>query len=701
MKLEELRKSQNITELFNDLDDGKQKLMKICNTLCQGIEVDDRSAESWRSQLKEAMDIAKQVLERKSFPWDGAANIKFPLIAEGAVNFAARVYPEIVPNDDIVSIKVDGQDPTGVKYFRSYCVSSFMSHQLASSPDWKEHIDRLLHVLPVVGTVFTKTYWSSMEKRVCVDLCPPDQIIINHDTTTSLDCARRVTHILSMSINDIISFQRAGLFNDEVKTEFLRSPEQDSQDDDLEVELYECHCWLDLDEDGYKEPYIVTLHKASMQILRIVSRARPSSIKKNDKGEIIKIEAINQFQDYHFIRSPDGGFFSLGFGQFLLPLNKAINSLLNMLLDAGTLSVTQGGFLGKGLRLKGGDMRFRPFEWKVVEGSTGTDLKTQVFPFPVREPSGTLLNLLMMLTDIGKTMISSTEAMKGEGSGTNVAASTMSAMIEQGSTVYKAINKRFYESQTKAFKKIYELNYYHLTDKEYQGVLDIPQDKELPQPKVKEDFNLDNNDIRPVADPLLSSMAQKLQKAQVLMSLRTVDPRAVDFYLLRTLQFSQEEIMSFLPPPDPNAPPPPEAQKLLADAQLSQAKAQEIMVTAGLSQQTAGLNQALLQKQVDFHDAQIQESAARAWGIMKDKAHGDQKLAIAATKMTQQEQLKQLQAEQQRLHNAIQALLKDKEIAVKANDSTMKTAVEMEKIKAMKEEKANDRQQAGNGPERV
>src|SRR5690606_28987256 len=143
--------------------------------------------------------IAKQVMTKKNFPWGGAANIKYPLICEASINFAARVCPEVIPNDNlIVEMAVTGEDPDAQKYERSNNVGTAMSYQCASSPDWKEHIDRLLHMLPVVGTVFTKSYYDEEEKRNCVEVCPPDKVILNHDTTTSLVCARRKTHIINM-----------------------------------------------------------------------------------------------------------------------------------------------------------------------------------------------------------------------------------------------------------------------------------------------------------------------------------------------------------------------------------------------------------------------------------------------------------------------------------------------------------------------
>lgn len=673
--IDEIKKSENLVDLFDDLSDGQTQLRKIGRSVVKGYEIDEKTSDDWRESIAEALDLAKQVMTKKNFPWANSANIKFPLICEAAINFAARIFPEIIPNDnDIVEMAVIGQDPQGFKYDRAERVSHCMSYQCATSPDWKEHIDRLLHILPVVGTVFTKTWYDEYHSRNRVDLCPPDRIVLNHDTTTSLAEAERITHLLEMSSNDIVTRQRTGKYTHDVDIDMLRPEDCDSEEDNFKVELLEQHCWLDLDGDGYKEPYVVVVHEKTEKVLRIVNRIKPGSIKKNAKGEIYSMEAINYFQDYHFIRSPDGGFYSMGFGQLLLPLNKAINTLINQLLDAGTLSVTSGGFLGKALRLKTGEMRFKPFEWKTLEAASGTDLKQNIFPFPVREPSGTLLSLLTLLINVGKELTKSTEAMNGSMSASNVAASTFNGLVEQGAKVFQAINKRFYDSLTNSFKKLYELNYYHLTDKEYRTIIEIPE------ASVKQDFDLASNDVRPVADPQLSSMNQRMSKVMALSQLRTADPRAVDMYMLRTLQFDAQQIQQFLPPPDPNAPPPPDTVKTLSEAKLNEAKTAEIMLSSQIETQKAPIDASLVMKQVEFTDAQIQESASRAWKTMKDAAHNDQKTVITATKMSQQEQLKRVIAERNSLRDQLSLLQRNRELDIKEANNAMQNAIELKKV---------------------
>lgn len=77
-----------------------------------------------------------------------------------------------------------------------------------------------------------------------------------------------------------------------------------------------------------------------------------------ENGKIVSIEAIQYYTKYGFIPNPDGGFYDIGFGRLLGPLNNSANTIINQLVDAGSLSNLQAGFIGKGLRIKMGESRF-------------------------------------------------------------------------------------------------------------------------------------------------------------------------------------------------------------------------------------------------------------------------------------------------------------------------------------------------------
>lgn len=628
LSIDDIKKSENVAKLLEE-----KRLATIGQDVVHGYEIDEKSREEWRATIDKAMDIAKQITEQKSFPWPGAANIKMPIITKACIEYAARTMPEIIPGDRIVKGVVVGQDIDGLKIQRSHRVTKFMSYQLLSkSPDWEDGMDSLIQTLPVLGTVFKKTYYSPMEKRVVSEMCVPDKIVVNYNTQ-SLDTARRVTHILQLYRNDIIERQRRGFYLESVSVDSLLPSElQDLLDTDYPLSILEQHCYLDLDDDGYKEPYVVTVHKETSKVLRIVSRF--SEIEKNKDGEIVKIDPIQYFTDYHFIKSPDGGFYSMGFGSLLLPLNTTINTLVNQLLDAGTLSNTQGGFLGRGLRIKNGEFKIKMGEWKVLDAASGTSIGDNVFPLPVREPSATLFQLLGLMLQEAKELSSTTDVLTGRQPAQNVASNTINQLIEQGTKIFAAINKRVYRSLKKEYQKIYDLNYNYISQKYYQMVLDDPN------ADIKKDFEKSSCDVYPIADPTLSTDQQRLIKAQIVASLPTVDRRAADSLVLDCLQLDEHVKQALQPPVDPNAPPPPDMQKLLAEVQEIQASISKMAQEAAIAQAQFGLAQQKLELEKVDVDTRMNESAARVWKMQQDALHNMQKDNIISTKAQHEAQLK-------------------------------------------------------------
>jgi chaperonin GroES len=624
LKIKELKSSNNIAELLDE-----QQLAEIGQQVYKGYEIDEASRTDWKQTIDQAMDIAKQVMSKKSFPWENASNIKFPLIARASIDYASRTMPEIIQNGKVVKAVSIGSDKDGKKDARANRVSRFMSYQLIEqSMGWEDGTDMLIQVLPILGTVFKKTYYDEVEKYNCSEMCVPDKIVVNYDTQ-SLEKAQRVTHLITLYSNDIVSRQRSKLFID-CDVDLLEG--LDASDPDSGKEFLEQHTFLDLDEDGYKEPYIITIHKQSKKVFRIVNRFK--KIHTSPDKKIIKIDPVQYFTDFHFIRSPDGGFYSMGFGSLLLPINKAINTLINQLIDSGTLNNMQGGLIGRGLRMKNGTIRFKMGEWQVLDAASGDDLRKNIFPWPTKEPSPTLFQLLSLLMQVGNDLSSTTDVLSGKSPAQNVASGTISQLVEQGTKVFVAINKRLYRSLKKEYRKLFELNSKYLTQEEYAAVMD----DELAD--VKTDFDLVGIDVTPVADPTVSTDTQRVAKAGAFQGLRTADPREADKLLLQAMQLDEDVIAKLLPERDPNAPPPPEAQKVMAEIARLQAEIANISAQATLAAEKNAIEKAKLQQDLQESDSRINESVARSWKMQQDALNSMKKMAIVQAKMTSEQEMK-------------------------------------------------------------
>jgi hypothetical protein len=113
-----------------------------------------------------------------------------------------------------------------------------------------------------------------------------------------------------------------------------------------------------------------------------------------------------------------------------------------------------------------------------------------------------------MLVDAARDVASIQDVMTG-GGGKNMPATSVLAMIEQGTKVYTAIFKRLFRSMKEEFGLIYDLNGKYLDEKKYQEYLN---DKEA----SIADFEDKLMDITPQADPRMATDMQKMAKAALL-----------------------------------------------------------------------------------------------------------------------------------------------------------------------------------------
>ena len=595
-----LVESHNIAEKLD-----KEKLHTIGADALEGYTQDRQSREAWEHQMEEWTKLATQVREDKSYPWAKASNVKYPLLTTAAMQFAARAYPSLVPSDGkVVKSKVIGKDPDGQKSALADRVSMYMSYQLMHEMNcWEEGMDKLLIMLPVVGTVFKKTYWDSIKKVVASEIILPKDLVVNY-WAKSLKDAERISQVIELSPRVLKERQMSGVFLDvdlgDAPTP-LEAKNAPAQDETTPYTIIEQHTYLDLDDDDYAEPYIVTFHLESGKVLRIVARFDDTTIHTNDDGKLAKIEPIEYFTKFGFIPNPDGSFYDLGFGVLLGPINESVNTLINQLIDSGTLNNLQSGFLGKGLKLRMGETKFSPGEWKAVN-STGDDLKKQIVPLPSKEPSAVLFQLMGSLISSGKELASVAEIFVGKIPGQNTPATTTMATIEQGMKVFTAVYKRIYRSLEEEFQKLFQLNATYLNPNTYHDVLGIDVGPS--------DFDAKQYKICPGADPTAVSQTEKLLKAQglqELLPLGILDPVKVGLRILEAQeQPNYQELLNPQVAQTGQLPQQPNPKVLESQAKVqaiqtaSQIKQQEAAMKSQLAERDAGVQLAMKSQMADM-----------------------------------------------------------------------------------------------------
>jgi chaperonin GroES len=560
------------------------------------FDIDENSRSEWKDKAEKAMKFATQEAEEKQYPWPKASNVVFPLITQAAIQFNARTYPAIIQNRNVVKGvvwgtdkgtpatvdgKPDGQpklhpDGTpvwlsmpGEKRKRADRIGEHMSWQLLEEmPEWEAQTDSLLLQIPIIGGACRKTYRDPLEERNRSLLVPLKNLVWNYHAP-SFEDAPRHTEILTLYPHQIEEYERAEVYlplaygpggSDET------NPEQaQAGDEDAPHVFLEQHRRYDLDGDGYPEPYIVTVHKRSAKVVRIVARydeegiqagngadvdedddGGPSDDQGPDREEILKIVPVEHYTLIPFLPNPDGGSYPVGFGHLLRPLNEAINTTLNQMFDAGHLQNAGGGFVSDQLSIHSGPVNFQVGKYVRV-GSKGQDIRAAVYPIPWPGPSTVLFQLLGLLMQAGKETAAVKDILAGDAAIANAPPTTVLALIEQGMKVYTAIHKRIYRALKSELNKIYRLNRLYLKDEQRRYRVGDEYREVLP-----EDYRLGGG-VEPIADPTMTTDMQKLGRAQILLGFKgdpLINQRDIYTRMFDAANIDRIEDL-FVPPPPP------------------------------------------------------------------------------------------------------------------------------------------------------
>lgn len=660
---EALVRSANLAERLTE-----KELAGLGHMVVADFERDRATRAEWEERTEKALKLALQVTERKTFPWVDAANVKFPLITIAAMQYQSRAYPALVngpnpvaarPLEKMPKLRMPPQPPqqpgqppnpqaqAAMQQFqqkaqamkaqydalqdRADAIANHMSYQILEEDcRWEENHDKALLIQSILGCVFKKTYFDPILCHNISECVSPRDIVVDY-YTKDIETAPRLTHVIYLSANDCYERVARGVFcefyEDSPKPEPVLTYQMDKDanerqgivqqpsDHDAPYELLEQHRTLDLDGDGYAEPYTVTVRYDTRQVLRIVPRFTRADVTFSPRGKLIRIEPISVFTKYPFIPSPDGGFYDLGFGALLGPINETIDSAINQLLDAGTMATAGGGFVGRGFKNKKGEYRFRPGEWKAVD-STGDDLRKNILPLPASQPSPVLFQLLTLLIDYGEAIAGAVDILQGKNPGQNTPAETSRAMVEQGMKVFNGIYKRTHRAFTQELRKLFRLNTIFLSEEmPYYAKAVPPESARVAASGIYKDAQVS---IRASADPFYMSDAQRYNQAVAVLNAAHSSPGydlyQANLYYLEALKVPNAD--RFLPDPhSPFAVPPmpnPKIMEAQLRAQAMQLKAQLdfkiklLELVQGAEKQAA---------EIKLLEAQVVQTLAEAKGV--------------------------------------------------------------------------------------
>jgi hypothetical protein len=195
----------------------------------EGYQEDLSSRAEWEIRNAQANKLALQVMEEKTFPWQGCSNVKFPLVTVAAMQYAARAYPALIDCTDLVNCVVYGEDPDGQKTARGDRIAAHMTWQnIRQDKGWEAEHDKAFLVQAIAGAAFMKKMYDPAKRHQVTKLVLPKNFVINY-WTRDLESSMRYTEVFELTDNDIRQRELDG--------RFCKPPQDDSDGDQDDAKL--------------------------------------------------------------------------------------------------------------------------------------------------------------------------------------------------------------------------------------------------------------------------------------------------------------------------------------------------------------------------------------------------------------------------------------------------------------------------------
>lgn len=501
--------------LVDQLDDIPIGTAGVSALTIQLYDEAKQSMKKWLDAYTEALKLAKLEAEtaKKTFPFEDASIVMMPFIMETMLDFHSRTVPELVWAKNVVGIKTYGTQ-TDDKVKRAKRVSDYMNFQISETiPFWRREQDKLLLTLPCVGTGYKITYFNADEQEVRSDLYQGNEVVFDHAYKTFEEAPDKFIEE-EFTRNEVITRIRG---DQAWKLDESVLPLQ--KDHPKPFKFLRAWTWIDLDDDGYTEPYEVVIYREDDKVVSVYPAYDEEEITENEDGEIVDVKMCEIFTQYRFLPDPEGGPMGMGWGILLADMFDAVNTNMRQMIDAGTLANLAGnsglidaklsGQGARGNRQQSGPIEVRMGELTPITTGGAQSLGQSVVQFPYQGPNQALFDLLKYMVEQIRNMANSAINMDVNA---QEAAMMYLARLQQGLKVPNSIVMRVYNCAQEEFKKIAALNFKHYSDKRYNAVIDDPEEASM-----RADFNPEDCDVRLAVDPSQGSDVERQQRSQMVL----------------------------------------------------------------------------------------------------------------------------------------------------------------------------------------
>lgn len=564
----------NLAEFIDDAS-----LSKLAGELKAQIDADKTSRSEWEQGYVEGMTLLGLKVTDRTFPFKGACGVFDSTMLDATIRWQATARGEFLPNAGPVKTRVVGEEDEEVTA-RADRVQSWMNYYLTrGAPEYYPDRDQMFFWLPVVGSMFTKTYNDPILGRPTQPYITPDKLVVNY-AATSLATASRITHLIDMAKRDVMLRQMGGYWKNvelgaasstvetsqtKKKVDTIEGRQPSISDGDFEYRFAECHTDIDLEsyldgsvykslnsttEGGLPLPYIITF---DVETLKVVC------IKRNWKEGDERRDRRKFFTHHKFL--PGFGFYGLGYSHVLASPAKTLTAIQRQIVDAGTLKLFPGGLRAKGMRIEESTIAIGPMEFREIDLGGATRIQDAIMPLPYEGADPNSIAFFQHLQESTKTLANTTEIAVGEGR-QDAPVGTTVALLEAAMRPQSGINKRVHESLTEEFALLAALFGEVLPEQPYPFPVEGGE-----KTIMRADFD-GRIDVIPVSDPNVSSSAQRMMRAEVVQRFAATDPDLYNKYEAHKRMLTEmgiRDVETLLkPPPEPAQPMDPLTENVAA-----------------------------------------------------------------------------------------------------------------------------------------
>jgi len=526
----DLKAPEDIGNLAERL--GESDCHQLADHVIELVKIDEMSMAEWLGKANGYLDDIDKDANRSMPPGEqsgGMEDTQLPstsLILSSVIQATARITGALLSEPDLVKASEPGGEP----------LAAWVCSQLRTvDPDWVTDTDPLILHMAVTGLGWRKRWFDEHEGQFRSAFLNVNEVIINESAKT-LDRVPRITHKIEKYPYEIQRSIEMGHWID-------YEPNFDDIDPQEPQDFYEVDMWLDMDGDGYDEPYTITVN---LEDVPCAVKVLPRWTRKTiiDTKEMLVFHPVRRYYAYKMIPDPKGAFFPRGFGWLLGRTEHSADRLLASIDDTAKLSSENGGIAATGgiglpdkIELKGNRL--------TSINTDGRPINDVISFFPSKQVTPGMFQSLDKLMTLGDRLAGTLNLL--ENAPASMTATLAKGIIDNGAQQHSAVHRRIIGSMTEEVRAFAAMAY---------AMDHLPENIDGRMP------------IEITADPNMATEMHRGITAQTyhdMLQLPMIfNPHEVALRYAQTMRFPNPEKLIAPPPPDPQATPQEQVETMLS-----------------------------------------------------------------------------------------------------------------------------------------